>query len=68
MFAEVSRIKRERRNPMNFEKKRDLLYLDIMDYMGTEFIDRGLIMSRDVNFRIGEQHYKNIKEGKSTWR
>lgn len=53
---------------MNFEKKRDLLYLDIMDYMGTEFIDGGLIMSRDVNFRIVEQHYKNIKEGKSTWR
>lgn len=41
---------------MNFEKKRDLLYLDIMDYMGTEFIDCGLIMSRDVNFRIVEQH------------
>lgn len=41
---------------MNFEKKRDLLYLDIMDYMGTEFIDGGLIMSRDVNFRIVEQH------------
>lgn len=40
---------------MNFEKKRDLLYLDIMDYMGTEFIDGGLIMSRDVNFRIVEQ-------------
>lgn len=40
---------------MNFEKKRDLLYLDIMKYMGTEFIDGGLIMSRDVNFRIVEQ-------------
>lgn len=54
MFAEVSGIKRERRNPMNFEKKRDLLYLDIMDYMSTEIIDGGLIMSRDVNFRIVE--------------
>lgn len=41
---------------MSFEKKRGLLYMDIMKYMGTEFIDGGLIMSRDVNFRIVEQH------------